>query len=137
MRYVGAIHFGLGIAGVVAFLGTGQYMHHALDHLLYMPDVPRLLFRSGHIYLLMISLLHILLGAYFVPSLGRAARAVHFMGSVALVTALGLILPSFFTESLQPSINRPLASLAAYLALAGVLSHLIATKVLSGSRDGA
>jgi hypothetical protein len=137
MRYLGAIHLGLGVAAVVAFLGTGQYMHHAHDHLRHLPDVQRMLFRSGHIYLLMISLLHVLLGVYFVPSSVRAARALQIMGSVALVAALGLILLSFFTESLQPGINRPLASLAAYSSLAGVLSHLIAARVLSRSRHGA
>jgi hypothetical protein len=137
MRYLGAIHLGLGVAAVVAFLGTGQYMHHAHDHLRYLPDVQRMLFRSGHIYLLMISLLHVLLGVYFVPSSDRAVRALQVMGSVALVAALGFILLSFFTESLQPGINRPLASLAAYLSLAGVLSHLLAARVHSRSRNGA
>ena len=121
----------------MAFLGTGQYMHHVHDHLHSMPDVPRLLFRSAHIYVLMISLLHMILGAYYVPAVGRVARTIQIVGSVGLTAALGFILLSFFRESLQGSIDRVLATLAIYLALAGCIMHVIAARVIADRRQGA
>jgi hypothetical protein len=102
-----------------------------------MPDTPRLLFRSSHIYLLMIALLNMCLGAYFHLVEGRVARCVQVAGSVARAAALGLVLFSFFTESLQAGLSRPLATQAIYLALAGVLLHVVASRVLSGHRHGA
>jgi hypothetical protein len=40
------LHLTVGIVGVVGFLGTGQYMDRAHDHLRGMDDARRLLFRS-------------------------------------------------------------------------------------------
>jgi hypothetical protein len=136
-RHLRLIHLVVGILGFLAFLGSGQYMDLAHDHLRNMPETPRLLFRSSHIYLLMIALLHLCLGAYVMPVAGRVARYAQAAGSVALIAALGLVLLSFFTESLQSGISRPHATQAIYLALAGVLLHVIASRVLSGSRRGA
>lgn len=58
------LHFGVGALGVVAFLLTGQYMDRWLGHLAGMADLPRMLYRSAHIYLLFAALLNLLLGLY-------------------------------------------------------------------------
>jgi hypothetical protein len=50
-------HLGVGLLGVIAFVGTGQYH----EHLRGMTDAQRLLFRSTHIYLLLASLLNLYL----------------------------------------------------------------------------
>jgi hypothetical protein len=137
MRHLGVIHLVIGIIGFLAFVGSGLYMDLAHDHLRQMADTPRLLFRSGHIYLLMIAMLNMCFGAYFTPSGNNVAAYVQFAGSAALIGALVLVLLSFFTESLQSGLSRPHARQAIYLSLAGVLLHVIASRVLSGRGQGA
>ena len=68
-RVLRRIHLVVGLAGVVLFLGTGQYMDRVHDHLRGMEDVRRMLFRSAHIYLLWSSLLNLALGLYFAEKL--------------------------------------------------------------------
>ncbi len=62
------LHLLFGILGLVAFLFTGQFMDRRLDHLVGMPDGPRALYRSGHIYILFSALLNLLLVLYVVSS---------------------------------------------------------------------
>jgi hypothetical protein len=64
-------HLTIGLAGLLIFLGTGQYMDISLGHLRGMADAPRALYRSGHIYILLCSLMHLLLGAYAAPEPAR------------------------------------------------------------------
>ena len=58
-------HLFFGLAIIVVFLLTGQYMDRRLDHLMYLADGPRMLFRTRHIYILMAGLLNLSLGSYF------------------------------------------------------------------------
>lgn len=59
------IHLIFGVFVVVAFLLTGQYMDKYHNHLVGVPDGPRLLYRTRHIFILLASLLNLGLGAYF------------------------------------------------------------------------
>lgn len=54
-------HLVVGTAVLVAFLVTGQYMDKFLDHLRGMPDGPRLLYRTRHLFLMFAGLLNIAL----------------------------------------------------------------------------
>jgi len=55
------LHFIVGISGIFAFIGTGQYMHIALNELRDMDDASRMLYRSAHIYILLAAFMNILL----------------------------------------------------------------------------
>jgi hypothetical protein len=114
----------VGIAGVVGFLGTGQYMDKAHDHLRGMDDARRLLFRSTHLYLLFGSLVNLALGLYLRPALGwrRWARPV---GSVLILATPFLAAAGFFTEPWLSGLERPYSRPAAYGCLAGMLLHLV------------
>ncbi|CAN5868412.1 hypothetical protein BH23GEM9_BH23GEM9_29590 [soil metagenome] len=105
------------------FLGTGQYMDISLAHLRGMEDAPRALYRSGHIYILMCSLMHLLLGAYATPRNSRLGRGVQYLGSAALTAALGMFVYGFWMETPLAQIDRPLTRVAIELALAGTLLH--------------
>jgi hypothetical protein len=131
MKHLRAIHLIAGLFGFAIFLASGQYMHFAYDHLRGMEQTPRLLFRSAHIYLLFCALLNIMLGLYASAIPTRSGRTVQTLGSVSLLVSLVLMACSFFTESLQHELHRPLARQAIYLALLGVLLHLVAVLSLS------
>lgn len=126
-------HVLIGSLGLAAFLLTGQYMHHYLDHLRGMPDGPRLLYRSSHIYLLWSSLLNLVLGCYVECSAIRAVRRAQSLASLALAAGPALLVASFFAESDAGTLQRPLARIAIYLALGGALAHALC-RYLPGTR---
>ncbi|HEX4952064.1 MAG TPA: hypothetical protein VF017_01535 [Thermoanaerobaculia bacterium] len=111
--------------GVLAFLLTGQVMHWAHGHLAGMADGPRMLYRSSHFCLLWSSLLNLGLGCYLERPTGRTPRRVQVLASLFLLVGPALLAGSFFLESSDPALDRPLMRAASYLALAGVLLHSI------------
>jgi hypothetical protein len=117
------LHLAVGIAGVVGFLATGQYMDKVHDHLRGMADARRLLFRSSHLYLLFGSLLNLSLGLYLRPALGWRQR-VRTAGSGLIVISPFLAAAGFFTEPWLSELERPWSRPAAYGCFAGMLLHL-------------
>ncbi len=121
------LHLVIGALGFAAFVLTGQYMHWVHGHLHGMADGPRLLYRTSHIYLLWSSLLNVLLGCYLNPFRNRSLRLVQSIAGLAILVGPFLLATSFFVESNNPSLARPITRLAIYLALAGGVLHALAT----------
>jgi hypothetical protein len=113
----------LGLLGILVFILSGQYMHWFLQHLSGMPDGPRLLHRTAHIYLAWSSLLNLLLGCYGQFAKGLAARTAQALASLGLMASLPLLALSFLFESNAADLTRPIAAMAVYLSAAGVLVH--------------
>src|SRR5215813_4096042 len=88
------------IFGVVllVFLLTGQYMDRFLEHLRYMPDGPRMLYRTRHIFILLSGLLHLGIGTYFSYRTQRWRRYFQIVGSVLITIAPVLFTIGFFYE---------------------------------------
>jgi len=120
---VNRTHLLVGLAGLAAFLLTGQYMDRWLSHLDGMPDGPRALYRSGHIYILFSALLNLVLGVYVVTSAGRTSRWLQYVGSALLVGGLGLFVYGFFAETPLALVERPVTREAIVWSLGGVLFH--------------
>ncbi len=114
------LHLFFGIALVILFLLTGQYMHHQYDHLNGLEGMSRALFRAGHIYILLFGLIHIALGSGGQDSFHPWILRFRYAGTIAIFLASGLIIFSFFTELPATHIERPSARLALYLVLFGV-----------------
>lgn len=119
------LHLITGLTGVVAFVLTGQYMHWVYHHLRGMPDGPRLLFRTSHIYLLWSSLLNLAIGCYLTTPTDSAIKKIRALGSAALLFGPYLLCWSFFSESQSLTLARPVCRSAICLAAAGVLLHLL------------
>ena len=135
MRKLRITHAVVGVLSLAAFVLTGQYMHHLHDHLRGMPDGPRMLYRSAHIYLLLGGLLNMSLGAYTKPLQERIGRAFQVVGSLAVFAAPVLFLASFLAESESHDLHRPIARAAIYSSLGGIASHFLAASIFSGRRD--
>lgn len=120
------LHRWVGIATVIVFLLTGQYMHWGYDHLKGMADSPRMMFRSAHIYLLWSGLLNTILGLYFQASDRLWARGLQLLGSLAILLGPPLLVAAFVSEPWLNALVRPYARPAIYIALGGTLFHLIA-----------
>lgn len=121
-------HLIVGLLGLAAFIGTGQYMHWVHAHLVGMADAPRMIYRSTHIYLLFASALNIVLGVYFVPDDATPWRhRVQQLGSALILAAPLLLLAAFFREPWLQNFERPLTRPAVYAVFAGTLLHLISS----------
>jgi multisubunit Na+/H+ antiporter MnhB subunit len=121
------LHTIVGLAGLVTFAASGQYMDLWFDHLRGMKDAPRLLMRSAHIYLLLSSLLNLALGAYVIAAPTAPRRYLQWVGSAMLATGPAVFAAAFLFEPWLPHLQRPYTRWAVYAAAAGVLLHVGAT----------
>lgn len=87
-----------------------------------MDALPRMLFRSAHIYLLLASLINLALGL----SPARSYTKLQILGSILILIAPALMLTAFFVEPGLESFERPFAGPGIYSLFAGMLLHLTA-----------
>jgi hypothetical protein len=119
------IHLIFGVAVVIAFLLTGQYMDKHFHHLVGMPDGPRLLYRTRHIFILFSGLLNLGIGAYFTYRTEAWQRAIQLLGSLLIFGASVLFVIAFFYEPSRGDLRTPLSHDGMYAIAAGALLHLI------------
>jgi hypothetical protein len=123
-------HLIFGAVFVAAFLLTGQYMDRFHEHLSGMPDGPRLLYRTRHIFILLAGLLNLGLGAYAFARASPLGRTLQRLGSVLILAASALFVAAFFYEPTLKGLYTPLTHWGTYAVSAGVVLHL-----LSGAAD--
>jgi hypothetical protein len=136
MKNLRRAHLAVGLLGFIAFAMTGQYMELLLGHLRDIPDAPRLMFRSAHIYVLYGALLNAAVGSYFRPLTGRTAKRLQVIGSITLLIVPLLLLVSFFVESHNNPLSRPIAVAGIYLSLLSIALHVMASLAGKESHDG-
>ena len=117
-------HLIFGVLVLVVFLLTGQYMDRFHYHLMYMPDGPRMLYRTRHIFILMSGLLHLGIGSYFRYHAGKARRTLQIVGSILITIAPVLFTIAFFYEPHLADLNTPLSLLGMILIATGTLLHV-------------
>ena len=116
-----------GIFLIVAFLLTGQYMDKQLNHLDGMPDGPRMLYRTRHIFILFAGLINLGIGTYFTHNTQPWRKTLQRLGSVLIVIAPGLFIVAFFYEPKLANLETPLSHWGMYLIALGTLFHLFST----------
>ena len=120
-------HLIFGAFVVLAFLSTGQYMDKYFNHLVGMPDGPRLLYRTRHIFILLAGLLNLGIGAYYTYRNETWRRILQLIGSLLIVAASFLFLIAFFYEPTLTDLHTPLSHWGTYIIATGVLLHVISS----------
>ena len=120
-------HLIFGLLLFVVFVLTGQYMDRVLHHLQGMPDGPRMLYRSRHIYILLTALLHLGIGSYIQYQADTLRRMLQWFGSMLITIAALLFLVGFFYEPSLSGLYAPVTKKGIYLIAVGVLLHLLST----------
>ena len=120
-------HLIFGLVLVVAFVLTGQYMDRVHHHLQEMPDGPRMLYRSRHIYILLAGLLHLGIGNYFHYQTDSLRRTLQLLGSLFITIASVLFLVAFFYEPNLADLYAPVTKKGIYLIVGGVVLHLLSS----------
>ena len=117
-------HVVFGLVVLIVFLLTGQYMDRYHDHLEFMADGPRMLYRSRHIFILMSGLLHLGIGTYFSYRPTATRRALQIVGSILITVATVLFTIAFFYESRLEGLQNFLSLPGTIMIAAGTLLHL-------------
>ena len=118
-------HLIFGLAVVIAFLLTGQYMDRYLNHLDGMPDGPRMLYRTRHIFILLAGLINLGIGAYFQARSFQGRGIMQMLGSGFIVLATALFIVAFFYEPRLAGLHTPLSHWGMYSIFAGTLLHVL------------
>ena len=124
------IHLIVGVFVVLAFLMTGQYMDKYYNHMVGVPDGPRLLYRTRHIFILLTGLLNLVIGAYFTYRIEIWRRTIQLLGSLLIFAASFLFLIAFFYEPNLSNLRTPLSHWGTYAIAVGAVLH-----VVSGVRE--
>jgi len=116
-----------GVAVFIVFLLTGQYMDRYFHHLVGMPDGPRLLYRTRHIFILFSGLLNVGIGAYLVQRPERWQRILQLLGSILITLASLLLILGFFYDTTRGDLRAPLSHSGIYAIAVGTLFHLFSS----------
>jgi hypothetical protein len=115
-------HLIFGLVLLVAFLPTGQYMDRFHDHLRNMPDGPRMLYRTRHIFILFSGLLNLGIGTYFRDRAGTR-RILQGVGMMLITVAAGLFIKGFFYEPHLTGLYAPLSKAGVIITAICALLH--------------
>jgi len=118
-------HLIFGLTLFVVFLLTGQFMDRFHHHLADMPDGPRMLYRSRHIYILMSGLVHLGIGSYFYYRSRTLLRVLQLLGSALITIASVIFVAAFFYEPGLTNLYGPLTKFAVIVTAVGMLLHLL------------
>ena len=119
------VHLIFGAFVVIVFLLTGQYMDKHFNHMVGVPDAPRLLYRTRHIFILFSGLLNLMIGAYFTYRKESWRRTIQLVGSLFIFAASFLFVVGFFYEPNLSNLRTPLSHDGMYAIAAGALLHVI------------
>ena len=118
-------HLIFGLLAVIVFLLTGKYMDLYLEHLEGMPDGPRMLYRTRHIFILLAGLLNLGIGTYFRPRALKERLIMQVLGSGFIVLATLLFFVGFVYEPKLANLHTPYSHWGMYAILAGTVLHLL------------
>jgi magnesium-transporting ATPase (P-type) len=118
------LHLVFGIVLFVVFLVTGRFMRWDFpDKEIIAPEF-RILMRSRHIYILLSSLIHILLGVYLQIRAPAWRRNLQIFASVLLMGGSVLLVWAFVYETYVLRQYSEVSRFALYATLAGTVFHL-------------
>lgn len=118
-------HLIFGIIVFVVFLVTGKFMRWDFPDKEIIPQELRILMRSRHIYILLSSLIHIVLGVYLQIRKEKLQKYAQIFASVLLFTGSVLFVWAFIYETYTTRHFSDLSRYALYSTLAGTVLHLI------------
>lgn len=128
-------HLVFGLLLFIVFTITGRYMRADFPDKDSIDQTLRILMRSRHIYILLSSLIHIVLGAYLVLRPTLAQKLFQIAGSVVLTISSLMLFWAFVVETYYLHGYSIYSRNGLYLSLAGAILHLIGGMKLPDRRS--
>lgn len=119
------LHLIFGLVLFVTFLATGRFMRWDFPDKEAIPPELRMLMRSRHIYILLSSLLHIVLGVYLEMRKDKLQKYAQILASFLLLAGSVLFVVAFVYETYRTRNFSEISRLALYVTLAGTMLHLL------------
>lgn len=119
------LHLIFGIILFIAFLATGRFMRWDFPDKEAIPPEFRLLMRSRHIYILLSSLIHIVLGVYLKIHKETLRKYLQIFASFLLFAGSVLFVWAFVYETYATRHFSDVSGYALYATLAGTIFHLL------------
>lgn len=119
------LHLIFGIVVFLIFLVTGRMMRWDFPDKDAIPQEFCLLMRSRHIYVLLASLLHIVLGIYLRISEDTRRRYVQIFASALLFAGTLLLISAFFYETYTTRQFSKVSRFGLYTSLVGTIFYLL------------
>ncbi len=120
------VHLVVGFFVIAVFLLTGYHMRFHIHDLMEANDRFRFSIRGNHIYILLLGLLNLNLGAYLKVSQTMWRAYVQLVGSLMILAATGLVIVAFFFEN-KELLERPFTLLSMILTLTGTVLHVVSS----------
>lgn len=117
-------HLLFGIIVFVVFLITGRFMRLDFPDKEIISQEFRLLMRSRHIYILLSSFVHIILGLYLQTDEKAWRKYLQIFGSALLTLGTVLLVWAFFYETYTLNHFSEMSRFGLYATLAGTAFHL-------------
>src|SRR5262245_50594945 len=118
-----ALHLLVGVAGVLAFLGTGAYMATHFPAAYESDEAIRYMYRANHVYVLLASLVNLAVGIYHTDTRQGWRGIVGLAGSALLLVSPLLLLYAFFFEPPTGSEDRVATFFGVLMLLVGALAQ--------------
>lgn len=118
-------HLIFGTLLFITFLITGRFMRADFPDKEAIDQAFRLLMRSRHIYILLASLTHIVLGLYLTISAERWRKYLQILGSAVLFAGSFVLVWAFVYETYTSLQYSPYSRYGLYSMLAGTIVHVI------------
>ncbi len=119
-----SVHLAVGFFVVAVFLLTGYHMRFHIHHLMEADERLRFSLRGNHIYILLLALVNLSLGAYLKVSQIIWRAYLQLVGSLMILSATGLVIVAFFFED-KSNVERPFTLITIILVLIGTVLHVI------------
>ena len=121
-----SVHLAVGIFVIAVFLLTGYHMRFHIHHLMEADERLRFSLRGNHVYILLLALVNLSLGAYLKVSQIIWRAYLQLVGSLMILSATGLVIIAFFFEN-KANLERPFTLMTIILALIGTVLHVGST----------
>lgn len=126
LNYLATYYLGLGISSLLFFAWTGSYLSNTYPSKNSLDQTFRVMLRSRHIFILMVSLIEIGIGAYIKTSKGKLFLGIQLVASLLLTLAhMGFIYAFFYEVDTHYIPKTPIVHFACYLSLASLILHVL------------
>lgn len=120
------VHLVIGFFVIAVFLLTGYHMRFHIHQLMEANERLRFSLRGNHVYILLLGLLNLGLGAYMRISQTMWRAYLQLVGSLMILAATMLVVIAFFFEN-KESLERPFSLMTMILGLTGTILHVGST----------
>jgi hypothetical protein len=125
-NYFSILYLFIGLLSLFLFTWTGKYLRTTYPDKQNLEMGFRVMLRSRHIFILLVSLIEVGIGVYIHQSMNKIFLGIQWLATILLIVSHSLFIYAFFYEVAITNIPKtPILHYAAYLVLISLMLHLL------------